>query len=459
MADVLPLATETPMESTTVHSREAKDAKAVRIGLLGTGWGIRSQLPSLRAVGFNVVGLWGRTPVKAQTIAAEHNIPFATADPVELAVHKDVDFVVVTTPPHLHADVSVRALQNGKHVLCDKPTALDQSEAARMVISSRMNPRQLAIIDHELRFLPAFRKMRDLIRGGYVGDIMVLDARLAMGPLVRGDFSWLCDADMGGGALGALGTHMFDILSFVTGLRAMAVHGVLGTYVRHTDHIRGYRHITSDDYCSIQLKYPGGILGTISLNTHMPGKFVQDIVIVGSAGRLAVRGCKLYGSHGSNPEELLLDETSLESPFILATRYFFEALAGFFRANPHVCATTQSVSGSPSASSLPTSPTAHAQQHAGHQAVTSGILVPTPAPGNANPSAAPIDMAAIEGVATFDDGLYTQLCVDAVKRSNSSGIWVSVRHELLQQSETNGPFWGQWGDMPSGSSSGGFSHK
>eukprot|EP01136_Pigoraptor_vietnamica_P034519 Opistho-1_new@98580 len=449
-------------EGDAKHQPHPKPPVPVRIGLLGTGWGLRSQLPAFRASGFTVAALWGRTAAKANAIASEQGIPHSTADPYELSTHKDVDFVVVTTPPHLHAEVSVRALHNGKHVLCDKPTALDQTEAARMVLAARANPRQLAVLDHELRFLPAFRKMRELIRSGYVGDVMVIDARLAMGPLIRGDYSWMCDTDMGGGALGALGTHIFDVLSFVTGLRAMSVHGVLGTYVRHTDHIRGYRHITSDDYCSVQLKYPGGILATISLNTHMPGKFVQEISIVGSAGRLITRGSNLYGAHGSNQEELLVDEASQESPFVVATRYFFDALGAFFRANPHICTTAppQAMPSTPMGSSgVPssvTTPTAMSPSPSAHSAA---VLVPTPAPGNLNPTAAAIDYSALEGVSTFEDGLYTQVCVDAVKRSSLCGLWVPIRHELLHHAEAGGPFWGQWAsDMPS-ASGGSFGHK
>ena len=77
---------------------------------------------------------------------------------------------MILTPPTYHAQIAQKALGIGKHVLCDRPTSLSQSDALKMVHAAAYYPSLIAIINHGLRFLPAFILMKKFINEGYVGE-------------------------------------------------------------------------------------------------------------------------------------------------------------------------------------------------------------------------------------------------------------------------------------------------
>ena len=177
----------------------------VKVAIIGTGWGTRIQVPAFRHVGAEVVGLWARSEEKAKQAASEHSIPFATSDYKALLARKEIDLVSVVTPPHVHTEISIAALEAGKHVLCEKPTAFNAKEAQAMFDAAKKNPKSIALIDHELRFNPTRQKMKKLIAEGYVGEVYhvestVLGAAMLNPKLV---WNWWMEHDKGGGLWGA----------------------------------------------------------------------------------------------------------------------------------------------------------------------------------------------------------------------------------------------------------------
>src|ERR1051325_7764339 len=94
-----------------------------------------------------------------------------------LVTRGDIDVVTVLTPPSEHVTMAVAALDAGKHLICEKPTALNAAEAEKIVDAGRRNPGRVAIIDHELRFLPSFRAAR--ARMADLGPIRYAEARYA----------------------------------------------------------------------------------------------------------------------------------------------------------------------------------------------------------------------------------------------------------------------------------------
>jgi predicted dehydrogenase len=105
----------------------------VRIGLVGTGFAEKVQLPALRHVeGARVVAVASGHRASAERAAAAFGIPRVCDTFEELTSLDEVDLVVVSSPPHTHAPAALAALAAGKHVLCEKPMALDLGEAKRM---------------------------------------------------------------------------------------------------------------------------------------------------------------------------------------------------------------------------------------------------------------------------------------------------------------------------------------
>lgn len=276
--------------------RDSTQSGLPSIGIIGTGYASRLLVPILRSVGFTVSAAWGNNAVKVKQMSESLSIPFHTTKIDELLLHSEVDLVCVFCPPHVRADVTVKALSIGKNVVCEIPAGLDKLDAQRMVDASQYYPKLLSLMGHQLRYLPAFVKMREMIADGFCGNITIYDCRVEMDSLLGVKYNWLCDHTMGGGVLNMLGSHFIDLSHFLIGQQASEVHGVLKTFNEHTEQIQGFRHITSDDFTCFQMKMDKGCFATVSLNTLVSGKFKQEVMVVGDKGRLIVRNGDLYGA-------------------------------------------------------------------------------------------------------------------------------------------------------------------
>ncbi|GJQ87051.1 hypothetical protein Trydic_g6810 [Trypoxylus dichotomus] len=105
------------------------------IGLFGTGPVVKVLVPILRENGFKIEAIWSRTVQDAQDVAKELNIPFYTSKIDDVLLRKDVDLIFVLCAPNLHAQISVKALGIGKHIVCDKPAGLSQEDALKMILT------------------------------------------------------------------------------------------------------------------------------------------------------------------------------------------------------------------------------------------------------------------------------------------------------------------------------------
>src|SRR5436309_15755849 len=208
----------------------------IRIGFIGSGFARRVQLPGLAFVpGARATAIASGHRANAEAVAREFGLQVFT-DGAELARSADVDVVVVSSTPDSHARHAIAALEAGKHVLCEKPMALDAFEAERMVQVAERSP-GCARIDHELRYEPNRRRARELIRAGAIGPVLHLELAVSY---LRGDgrpqafeapWSWWHDAARGGGILGAVGSHLIDLCRFWTGGDVVAVSGQVATFV------------------------------------------------------------------------------------------------------------------------------------------------------------------------------------------------------------------------------------
>ena len=145
------------------------------------------------------------------------------------------DLVCIATPTVLHAPQTLAAIAAGAHVLCEKPTAMNAAEAARMLAAAEAAGR-VHMIDHELRFNPNRARIASLIADGTLGEIRhVTIANITNGwadPASRPKGDWWSLAEQGGGRLGANGSHQVDLLrwwlgevAWVTGAAPVMVPG------------------------------------------------------------------------------------------------------------------------------------------------------------------------------------------------------------------------------------------
>ncbi|XP_068022718.1 glucose-fructose oxidoreductase domain-containing protein 2 [Melanerpes formicivorus] len=358
------------------------------VGVFGTGGTARLLVPLLRAEGFSVEALWGKTEEEAKQLAEELDIAFHTSRTDELLLRQEVDLVCISIPPPLTRQIAMKALGIGKNVVCEK--AASSADALRMVRAARYYPQLMSIVGNALRFLPAFVRMRQLIAAGYVGAVLVCDARVCGASLLSATYSWLCDELMGGGGLHTVGTYIIDLLTHLVGRRAEKVHGLLKTFVKQTAAIGGIRHVTSDDFCFFQMLMGEGVCCTVTLNFNMPGSFLHEVMVVGSAGRLVARGTDLYGQQNSAPREELLFADPLTVQQGLPEEGFKEVPLLYLKGMAYMVQALR-----------------RSFQEQGDRRAW---------------DRQPVAMAA-----SFEDGLYMQSVVEAIKKSSRSGEWEAVQ--------------------------------
>jgi predicted dehydrogenase len=289
----------------------------VRIGVIGSGFARRVQLPALALVpGARATAVASGRRANAEAVAREFGLPHVFDDGAELARSPDVDLVIVSSTPDSHARFAIAALEAGKHVLCEKPMALDAFEAAQMVAAAERHADRLAWMDHELRYEPNRRRVRELISKGAIGEVRHIE--LSLKPYLRGDgraqtsdapWTWWFDAARGGGILGAVGSHLIDLCRFWTGSDVSHVAGVAEAFVpERRDETGAPRPVTADDFTSAVLRLTIGAVATVTLSAvahHGPGHVGQ---ITGSEGTLLLTGeTKLElgkpGGEGGGPLE------------------------------------------------------------------------------------------------------------------------------------------------------------
>jgi predicted dehydrogenase len=141
----------------------------MKVGLIGTGFGTRVHMPAMRAdPGIEVVAICSARRDRAEQAAEEWGVPFIASDYRELIARDDVELVDVCTPPDSHAEMTIAALEAGKHVLCEKPLAMNVAEASAMAAAAdsarARRPELVDAVHHEMRYFPMRRRLRDLVR-------------------------------------------------------------------------------------------------------------------------------------------------------------------------------------------------------------------------------------------------------------------------------------------------------
>lgn len=369
------------------------------IGVFGTGPVVKVLVPILRENGFKIEAIWSRTLQDAQEAAKELNILFFTNKIDDVLLRKDVDLIFVLCSPNLHAQISVKALGIGKHIVCDKPAGLSQEDALKMVRAGQYYPTLISIINHSFRFLPAFTHMRKAIFDKYLGShITLIDIRIQSGKLYseNNSYDWRCDDIMGGGTLNLIGSHVIDLVTYLTGQRATKVHGVVRTFTKVTDSINGIRQISAPDFCTFQMELNGGTLVTATLNSHTVGSvYQQEIIISGENGHLVVHGGDLFGRKEKLKEEVLyLDVEDMQCP-----------ISNTILPRPYAKGLCKMVG-----------------------ALREAFL---PVKEKAGWIKEPVCLAA-----GFEDGLYVQAVLSAIRESSQTRQWVQV-NIMTEQPDTN----------------------
>lgn len=272
-----------------------------KIGVIGTGWGTRVQVPAFQGAGLEVAGLAGRDPEKTKRLAKDLGVrPYD--DWRALVTDPEIELVTITTPPSEHREMTLAALDAGKHVLCEKPTALDAHEAEDLLAAAQHRPDQITLIDHELRFLPSWREARGRLRED-IGDVRYAEVRYsspARGDRLR-EWNWWSDASHGGGIWGAVGSHFVDTFRYF-GLEIAAVQALLRTTIAERPFEDSTRKVTSDDFAAVNLRFTSGAIAAIALSAVAAGNDEPAVITLhGENGAMRFTGEEVLLSQKGSP--------------------------------------------------------------------------------------------------------------------------------------------------------------
>ena len=261
------------------------------VALVGTGFGLKVHLPALRACDrTEVVAVWHRDPVKAAAIAREHGIPNAYSDYDALLADGRVAAVAVTTPPFTHADLAGRALAAGKHLLLEKPTALTDTEARQLERLAREQG-LITALDFEYRFVPVWQQAERLLRQGLVGQpyLIRLDWLMSSRADATRPWNWYAQQALGGGALGALGSHSFDYLHWLFGPARRLRASLYTAIATRPDPVSGdLKPVDSDDTALIDLELATGVPCRVSLSSVCRAGRGHWLEVYGDRGTLVI---------------------------------------------------------------------------------------------------------------------------------------------------------------------------
>lgn len=268
----------------------------VGIGLIGTGFAKKVQLPAFMACeGAFIASVSSGSFENARATAEEFGIGHFSADWRETVVHPDVDLVCITTPPNLHREMTLFAVEHGKHILCEKPMAMNVAEAQEMCDAAAGEP-ILALIDHELRFQPGRQTAKQMLHDGAIGEIRHTKA-IFQAPH-RGDpnipWNWWSDAAAGGGALGAINSHIIDSFNWFFESPVASVFCQLQSHVKERPDTSGeMRSVTTDDEAHMLLRFADGKItrdttGLVSVSMVEYPTYQNRVEFYGTKGAMRV---------------------------------------------------------------------------------------------------------------------------------------------------------------------------
>jgi 1,5-anhydro-D-fructose reductase (1,5-anhydro-D-mannitol-forming) len=170
----------------------------------------------------------------------------------------NIDIIYVGTPVFLHAPQTIQSLQAGKHVLCEKPMAMNEAEARLMVKASEETGKTLGV-SYYRRSYPKVQRARQLLEAGAIGRPVVAELSCHMWFDGNGSRSWLVDpVKAGGGPLFDIASHRIDVLNYLFGQPQRAV-GQMSNVVHH---------YAVEDNATVMIEYSGGVRGIVDVRWH-----------------------------------------------------------------------------------------------------------------------------------------------------------------------------------------------
>ena len=211
-----------------------KPLHTLRAGVIGTGFIGPVHIEALKRLGVQVTAICGSTR-SATACAEKWGIPEVYGDYDYQALYRspNVDVVHITSPNKAHVEQSLAALKAGKHVVCEKPLGMNSRETAKVAAAVAKKGSPVFAVNYMCRFFPAVLQMRAMVARGDLGQIIHVQGHFFQDwLLMQTDYNWRLLASEGGKlrAIGDIGTHWIDAVSFILGSKADRVFAHVETF-------------------------------------------------------------------------------------------------------------------------------------------------------------------------------------------------------------------------------------
>jgi predicted dehydrogenase len=379
--------------------------KKIKTAIVGTGFMGKVHAENVRRLGnVEIAAVVGSRPETAQKFAEAMGVPLATSNLDQVLADSEIDAVHICTPNVDHFPMSLAAIHAGKAVLCEKPMTMTVDEARQLVALAR-EKNVVNGVQHNLRYYPNVQQIRQMIKAGDLGEILVVQGTYSQDWLLYDtDWNWRLDAKSNGKlrVMGDIGSHWMDMIQHLTGQSITAVCAELSIFHKTRKRPKGSvetfsgKKLAPADYESFPIETEDFGMVLLHLGDRTRGSFTVNQMAAGCKNRFEFQifGTKasvgwnqeqpdtLWIGHRNEPNQILIKDASL----------FYPAAAAFADL-----------------------PGGHSEGYDdSHKQVFKHFYARVADP------AAPIDYP------TFEDGLHGMILLEKVAESAEKRAWVDV---------------------------------
>ncbi len=311
--------------------------RKVKAGIIGTGFIGPAHVEAARRLGYvEMVALCEKGDALAKAKAEQLHIPKAYGEVEQLLSDPDVEVVHNCTPNHVHYDVSRQIINAGKHVISEKPLAMNSDES-RKLVQLAQEKGIVNAIDFNYRYYPLVQQARAMVRHGDLGDIYHANGSYTQDWLfLNTDWNWRLQPELSGEsrAVADVGSHWCDCIQFISGLKIKKVYAHLHTV--HKNRMKPKKEvetyagkvlqpedyepmpINTEDYATVMFEFDNGAVGSFTVSQVFAGRKNRLFYeLSGSKSSLVwdqERPNEMLVGYREKPNELFLKDPSLMYP-------------------------------------------------------------------------------------------------------------------------------------------------
>lgn len=312
--------------------------RRIKAAIIGAGFIGKVHIEALKRLAYvDVVAICQTSQQKALLDAKALDIPKAYGDFMELLQDEEIEVIHNCTPNHLHYEINKQALKHGKHLLSEKPLTMTIEEAKELYELAQVN-KLVTGVNFNYRQFPMMQQLKSMVNDKAFGEIRIVRGHYLQDWLLyETDYNWRMEEQYGGGtrAISDIGSHLFDLAQYTAGLRITEIMADAAIIIpqryrpaanAESDSVASPNpgvlvDITTEDYCSILVKFDNGSRGVFTVSQVSAGnKNALEIHLDGSlasASWMQEEPSSLHIGFRDKPGERITRDPNLLNPTVL----------------------------------------------------------------------------------------------------------------------------------------------